>query len=110
VSPVRRSSPDVVDRLSGRRHQGSEFDTHRIGQTSPGLPQTGIGERGGQELLCLPGAPWRRSGGADASADLLPVRVERQAERSDGDHHRVPRADLAELLRTTRQRDADGCD
>ena len=61
----------------------------------------------GQERLGVGRAAWGRSGGPDAGADQLPLRVQGEAERRDGDHHRVAGADLAELLRPGGRPDPD---
>ena len=67
-------------------------------------------ERAGDEVLGRARPPRRGGGRAEAGADGARVVVDRERERADGDHHRVARADLRELLAAARGRHVEGGD
>ena len=107
MAPVAGRAPDVVDRGRGGLHPYAELGDDGFREIGAGVPQAGLVQGRGQEELRIRGAPRRRRRRADAGADGPVPRVQVDAERRHGDHHRVAGADLAELLRPGRLRDQD---
>src|SRR3954454_4314600 len=54
--------------------------------------------------------PHGRRGGAERGSQLATVAVDLEGERADGDHHRVPRADLHERLPAMARLDSNADD
>src|SRR5437588_301561 len=73
----------------------------------PAVPQILLVEHALDEPFGLGRTQRRRPGGTDAGPHEPSLRIERDGERADGDDHRVPRADLAELLRARRRFDQE---
>ena len=110
VPAVGRRAAHVVDGPRRRRDQLAEPPGDRLRQRPRRFPQSRPGQRAGQELLRR-----RRPAAASArpsrcrcrcpAACTAGRRAQFQRERADGDDHRVPRADLGELLGAGRGRD-----
>ena len=111
MAPVAGGAANVVD----RRGAAATSSPKRVSAAS------GIGappcQAGRLVELARRGSPRPRAPGAASgrpSRCRVPTRargeVERERERADGDHHRVARADLRELLRAARRGDEDGRD
>ena len=86
---VGRSSPHVVDWARGGR--------------DPLRKPAQLRESRGDEPRHGPGRPERRP-------NLIALSIDRQRQRDDGDHHRVPRPDLHERLRPAANADSDADD
>ena len=110
MPPVGGGAADIVDRPGGRSDQLAKACHRGLAHPGPAIPRALLVEHALEEAFGFGGAQRRRPGRTDASSDAPARRVERQGEGAHGDDHRVPRANLAELLRSGRRLDQEGGD